>query len=255
MEGKMETKEYNNLDSFEVDYYAFIEKKIWNPNVFIALSIIFSFLPAAILYSLNYGRLGYSKKRNIFLICSFAVFILIITLAIVIKPQIASIFTALNIGLGIYFMNSQKALYKKHLEQGGKKESFVLPMIFTLFFIGLIVFAMIYFSNIPDNMKSINGDELYYTDSISNEELDKLEHYLINNQVLVNDGNQISVKIDKHQDIYKLSFVIDKEYINDEEIMESFKSLAQGVSQNVYNYKKVVIQYCDDTFKVLKILD
>lgn len=252
---KVETIGYNNLDTFEAEYYAFTGKKIWNPNIFIALSIFFSFLPAAILYSLNYGRLGYSKKKNIFMICSFAVFILLITLVIITKPQIASLFTALNIGLGIYFRNSQKELYKKHLENGGNKASFVLPIIISLVFLGLIAFAMIYSINIPQNMKSINGDELYYTDSISSGELDKLEKYLIDNQVLVNDGSQISVKIDKQQDIYKLSFVINKEYLNDEESMEYFKSLGQGISQNVFDNKKVFIQYCDDTFKVIKTLD
>ncbi|MGH4119506.1 hypothetical protein [Clostridium sp.] len=38
-------------------------KKLWNPKGFLILSILFSFLPAGILYSLNYGRLGLSKKE------------------------------------------------------------------------------------------------------------------------------------------------------------------------------------------------
>lgn len=112
----METKNYNFLDSKETEKYAFLEKKIWNPKNFVVLSIVFSYLPVAIFYSLNYGRLGYSKKRTIFMISSIVVYVLLITLVIFANTLVASLFTGLNIGLGIYFRSSQKELYNKHIE-------------------------------------------------------------------------------------------------------------------------------------------
>jgi|GEM_PF-6619064 len=42
--------------------FALSQKKLWNPDTFLILSPLFSFLPAAILYALNWGRLGYIKK-------------------------------------------------------------------------------------------------------------------------------------------------------------------------------------------------
>lgn len=128
-------------------------------------------------------------------------------------------------------------------------------MIIILIFFGLIAFTTIYSMNIPQNMRSVNGDELYYTDRVSTEELDKLEKYLVDNQILVNDAKQISVKIDKKQNAYKLSFVIDKQYINDKESMDFFKSLGQGISKDVYSNQKVIMQYCDSMFNVIKTLE
>ena len=52
----------NNYANVEEEEYRHSNVKLWNPKGFIVIGILFSFLPAAILYSINYGRLGFRKE-------------------------------------------------------------------------------------------------------------------------------------------------------------------------------------------------
>jgi hypothetical protein len=228
--------------------------RLWNPNKFIVISIIFSFFPAAILYSLNYGRLGFRRKRNILIVLSFVLFCFLAYSSYFLKQDISkSLCYCFNVGLGIYMRNDQKRLYKKHIDNGGKKASYLLPMIFTLVFMGILIFLMIYAANIPQNSKSFNGNDLYYTENVNMNDVDKLGKYLVDNQ-LFSSNRQVSVKLDKLSDTYIFSIIIDKKAINDKNVNLYLKALGNALLNDVFINDKVEIEICDTKFNALKTI-
>ena len=94
-----ESMEFNSTVVINQEVSQTTGKKLWDPKGFIVLSVLFSFLPAAILYSLNYGRLGLYKKRNISLFISFITFAIMISMAFLINQSMLKvIFYGLNLG-------------------------------------------------------------------------------------------------------------------------------------------------------------
>jgi hypothetical protein len=229
--------------------------KLWNPKFFIVISALFSFLPAAILYSLNYGRLGNGKKRNMLLIAYIFLFIIVISLSFLIQNSIMkALFYGLNIGLGVYMQIDQTKLYIKHIQEGGKKASYIIPVIICTCITGFVIWGMFSSVNVPDQMKKFSGDEMYYTDNVTINEVNKLGNFLEENDFFINDGKTVSVKLDKKSDTYIFSMILNKKYIDDKEYMDNLKQFAQQLSTDLFK-SKVEIDICDNTFKPIKVVD
>ncbi len=229
-------------------------KKLWNPKGFLILSVLFSFLPASVLYSLNYGRLGLSKKRNISLVVSFVIFIVMISMVFVINGSIMkSIFYGVNIGAAIFMNNNQAKIFENHLKNGGKKASYIVPTLASIVFAALILLSAIYSANIPEQKLLFKGNELYYTERIPKQDVEKLGIYL-SEQGFFNENRKASVKIDKLSNTYKLSLIIDKTRIEDRGLEQSAKDMINELCQNVFNDNKVEIVFCDNVFKPLKTI-
>lgn len=115
-------------------------KKLWNPNSFIVFSVLSSFLPAGIMYALNYGRSGYNKKKWTYLI-GVIIFLPIALFLTSLLPDFLSktVLTGINAVGGIYFMNTQEQLYKNHIKSGEKRASYFLPITISLLFTALIL--------------------------------------------------------------------------------------------------------------------
>lgn len=236
--------------------YAYADKKLWDPKSFVVLSVFFSFLPAAILGALNHGRLGDTGKKTLYILGFTALFIALISLSVYTSQStLKALFYAVNIGIGAYLTNSQKGLYKEHIEKGGKKASFVIPVVICLVFAAGIIYMNILTANIPDKVKTFNGDELYYTDSISVDEVDKLGNYLADEGLFNDDGEVISTKIDKKSDTYMFSVIFDKKYLDDVEANKMFKEVRSMLSANVFNGSMVELHICDNKFNTLKVIN
>lgn len=245
---------FNKVEQVNEEVRWTTEKKLWNPKGFIILSVLFSFLPAAILYSLNYGRLGFCKKRNISLLISFIAFIGMISLAIVINQSVLrSIFYALNIGAAAYMNKDQSKLFEEHVQHGGRKASYLIPAIVCTIFAAAVMFMIIYSSNIPDQKMMFKGSEIYYTQNVQKSDVEKLGAYL-SEQGFLKEGSKVSVKIDKKSSTYEFSLIIDKSKLGDKNLEESVKELSKYLSEDVFNNSKVDIILCDDTFKPLKTI-
>ncbi|MDP4145908.1 MAG: hypothetical protein Q8936_15710 [Bacillota bacterium] len=229
-------------------------KGLWNPKGFLILSILFSFLPAAVLYSLNYGRLGLSKKRNISLVVSFVFFIVMISMVFVINQGIMkSIIYGVNIGVAIYMNNNQAKIFENHIKNGGKKASYIVPTLASIVISAVILSLAFYSINIPDQKLIFKGNELYYTDRVSKQDAENLGNYL-SEQGFFNENRKTSVKIDKLSNTYKFSLIIDKNHLEDKELEQSVKDMINILSKNVFNSNKVDIVLCDDVFKPLKTI-
>jgi hypothetical protein len=98
------------------------------------MSIVLSFIPGGILHGLNERRLGrptwrLTLYRNLL---AGALFVAIYT---VLKDSpLPSPFFAANIFFGLYFYKSQDGLFARHLEAGGGKARFRIPVLLTLAF-------------------------------------------------------------------------------------------------------------------------
>ncbi|GAA0180128.1 hypothetical protein SH2C18_28760 [Clostridium sediminicola] len=242
--------------TLEKTEYPLNKKGLWNPKKFILISVLFSFLPVAILYSINYGRLNNKRKRNISLIIYSVIFVTVPALGFLLDGFVsdsafASMVTALSVSIAFHLKNDQMKLYEEHIENGGKKASFMIPVVICLTFTVLILGTFIYTINIPDKYKIIQGDELYYTENISIDEVEKLGKYLEENEIFIDDENIISVKIDKIERDYIFSIVIFEDQKESEEVIEFAKILREYLSLDVFNYHKVIVNLCDDRFNVL----
>lgn len=126
--------------------------KAWDPKWFHASSALVSFLPAGILWSLNFGRFGQTDRmRNSLMavIFGFAVFLSIL-FAIEEIPRIAAM--AINVAAGIYFYQSQSSLFKDFVSQGGIKASYKLPVSVTAMLV--IPFTVLLVMNSNGDMPS-----------------------------------------------------------------------------------------------------
>jgi hypothetical protein len=230
------------------------DKRLWNPKGFILISVLFSFLPAGILYSLNYGRLGDTKKKNISLAITFVAFVVMITMGLLINESIIkSIFYGLNIGAAAFMYNNQSKIFKNHILNGGRKASYLVPVLGSVVITTALLALAFHWINIPDQKLMFKGNELYYTQSVQKDYVEKLGTYL-SEQGFFTENRKVSVKIDKQSATYEFSLIIDKSSLEDKELEQSLKDMSDQLSKDVFNNSKVDINICDPTFKKLKTI-
>ncbi|RII35856.1 hypothetical protein D2A34_00360 [Clostridium chromiireducens] len=229
-------------------------KKLWNPKSFIIFSILFSFVPAGIMSSLNYGRYGNNKMKWIVLFSTILGFIGIITLTSFFSIDSSVIFIAINAGLGIYLSLAQRKLYKEHIENGGKNASYLMPIAVGILIFSVTAASVLYNIYIPKNALDYGKNHLFYTSNMQQSQAKQLGDYFRDEQYFT-DNSEIDVKIDKQKDLYILSLVVEGDYENNQNYMAPMKAISRELSQNVFKNSKVRIDLCDDRFKVLKSIN
>lgn len=245
----------NTYDHVEDKEYTYSNIKLWNPKGFIFMGAFFSFFPAAILYSINYGRLGYKKERAYNLLGFSALFVILSFLAFYIESNIMKyVFEGLNIALSSYMRNKQMDLYDKHIENGGRKASYLLPASICLVILGLFIWAMIYSFYVPEKSLKIYDDELYYTERISDSEAEDIGRFLGNAEFFAKDNITINAGIDKNEKGYIFSLVVMDEAANNAELDSYMKEIGSIMSKQVLNSQPVRINLCNDRFKVIKTI-
>lgn len=232
-------------------------RKLWDPRTFIWISMFFSFLPASIVYSLNYGRMNNIKKQNQCLAFYCTLFVLLITGFVLISDYVSdqiikSVFVGINIGLSIYFSSKQKALFDKYKESGGKSASLIVPILLGILLLGIVIAINIYTYEIPNDYITHEKFELYYANDIDKTEAVKLADYIEKESIFAEVPNQISLKISKRDADYVFSIVVKENAVISEELVEAFKITAQDFSKYVFNNAKVQVEFCDSRFKVVK---
>lgn len=229
-------------------------KKLCNPKSFIIFSVFFSFLPAGIMCALNYGRCGDNRKKWTILLSTILGFIALITVVSLFTlntSNTSAIFFPINIGVGILLWCIQRKLYEEHIQKGGQRASYLLPII-----TGLIVFsisaAWVFYSiYVPDKVLSYTNNHIFYTNNVTETQAKELGDYLKTKSYFAS-NTQIDLKIDKQEDMYVLSVVVKEDYLNNEDFINSMKTFSKELSQKVFENDKVRINFCDDRFKALK---
>lgn len=226
-------------------------KKLWNPKSFIIFSIFFSFIPAGIMCALNYGRIGDQRKKLITLLSTILGFIALITVVSIFSINAPIIFFPINIGVGILLRTIQRKLYEEHIQNGGEKASYFIPLIIGLILFALSAASILYYAYVPKNSLDYNSNHLFYTNAITESQAKELQDYLKAEQYFTS-SSEIDIKIDKEKDLYLLSLVVKDDYLNNQEFIDAMKVFSKELSQNVFENNKVRINLCNDRFKVLK---
>ena len=131
----------NSLRVHEIYDYEYSKTKLWSPFGFFVLSWFFSFLPGAILYAQNSGRVGLKQRKKTLVISSILLFVVTIVMANFLEAEFAkSLFQGVNIGIGIYMWRSQRDMFQDHLDKDGLKASYLIPVIICLVVTGLVIF-------------------------------------------------------------------------------------------------------------------
>lgn len=230
-------------------------KKLWNPKSFIILSLLFSFLPAGIMYSLNYGRSGNQRKKWTSLISTIIGFIFLCTLTIFIPTIISkSLCLGINIGIAVYLVRTQTDLYQQHIQNGGQKASYLLPVIIGILISASLIATIIYAQYIPEKKLDYSGNQLFYTESVTESQAKKLGDYL-KVQGFFKDDSKTDVKVDKQEDTFIFSMIIKGEYLNNEEVLTNMKLVSEELSAYVFENNKVEVDLCNNRFKVLKAIN
>lgn len=231
------------------------KKTLWNPKSFLVISCLFSFLPAAIMYSINYKRLGYGQKWKKFLGLSIIGFVGTIVLFSLLPGNFGKYLgVGINAGIGGAMMKEQLPIFEEYIAKGGKKASLILPIILSTILMGLFLFPVFYAINIPESSKTFGDDEIYFTTSVTEKEINNLGDYLVNQEVFREDNSVMSLKLDKTTDnVYIISVIVDKESIDNPQTLSNFEEFGNYISQNVFNNSKVEIHLCDNRFKKLKV--
>ena len=117
--------------------------KLWDPKGFLWMSIVFSFIPAAILFFLNYIRLRLIRRAYTVLSLASIIFVVAVAMALYLPPNVNRFgLFGLNIGMATYMYASQLRIYEQHLTQGGMTASFVIPVLLAIIFSALVIWAI-----------------------------------------------------------------------------------------------------------------
>ena len=98
-----------------------------------------------------------------------------------------------------------------------------------------------------------NGGELYYTETVTEAEANKLGEFLVESGYY--DGEEKTVQIVKEAGTYQFRMVSKEGVAEDPEFIEVAGLYAQQMSEYVFNGAPVEVHFCDDHLKTLRIVE
>ncbi|MCX7696605.1 MAG: hypothetical protein N2Z72_02795 [Bacteroidales bacterium] len=102
--------------------------------------------------------------------------------------------------------------------------------------------------------KKTFGDlELYYTSDITEEEADRLGHYLLESGFMESGGEK-TVQLTKENGIYQFRAVVMKEFQNDPDYDIIFRLFACEIVENVFPNDKLEFHCCNNKLETIKVL-
>ncbi len=97
-----------------------------------------------------------------------------------------------------------------------------------------------------------NKGELYYTDSVTEVEANKLGNYLVQEQFF--DGKEKTVQLKKEGNTYQVRFVIQKAMQDNQEVIDGFEAFSAEASSKIFNNAPVEVHICDDRLNTVKVV-
>ena len=117
----------------------------WSPKALAAISFFFTFLPAGIMYAINYERLGQPKKKLPAMLITVVAF-LVFGVVVVATPDSGPFqyaFRGFHVAVAFFFLKRPQALpFQEYLVKGGKPGKLTKPILASLGFVVLLVGAM-----------------------------------------------------------------------------------------------------------------
>lgn len=98
------------------------------------------------------------------------------------------------------------------------------------------------------------GNDLYYTDAVTEAEAQKLGDFLVD-QKFFDDSKRRSVQLTKEGETYQFRMVVVDDYKSMKGVYpNSFRALASTISRKVLDGKKLEFHLCNDKLETLEVL-
>jgi hypothetical protein len=124
--------------------------RLYNPNSYIPLSIVFSFLLPGVLFAINQGKLYGKKTRNLLLALFIGSLIALFTVAVLVDGMQGSVgrigFLGVNVSVAALLMTLQGPAYRKWKASGVRPRRLIFPILISLVPVCAIATLMILLS-------------------------------------------------------------------------------------------------------------
>ena len=137
----------------------------------------------------------------------------------------------------------------------GKRQNYMKLSLFLCVLFFSVILSACSSANYGTKLTFAENNELFYTENVAVEDAQALGDYLVTEAFITNDGNGISIQLDKAEGIYEFHMIVNEGVEMEAETIDSSKIFAYELSQNVFNGEKLNIHLCDDTFNTLKIVE
>ena len=97
-----------------------------------------------------------------------------------------------------------------------------------------------------------NGGELYYTESVTEAEAEKLGDYFV--KIAFFDGEEKSVQFDKEGDALQVRLVILPDFQDSAEVRKDLEGIAAETSRSLFDGNPVEVHICDDQFETVHVV-
>jgi hypothetical protein len=121
------------------------------------------------------------------------------------------------------------------------------------YLLGLAFLLLVCSCNNYGKKLKYGNSEVYYTTNVTEDLAKKLGDYLEKAQFFQAD-RRISVQLDKAADTFLFRMVVKKDFVNNPDYIESGKTSITELSKNVFDNKPVLVHFCDDHLKTVRII-
>jgi hypothetical protein len=98
------------------------------------------------------------------------------------------------------------------------------------------------------------NNELYYTESVTVKQAQALGDYLVKGEFFAADDNKRTIQLNKTGSTLEFRMVVKTGLDQDQATIDTMKTIAADLSENVFNGETVDVHLCDDTLKTLRVL-
>lgn len=230
--------EFNEgVEILELDYVA--EKPLWNPKGFFILTILFSYIPISIFFTLNFHRMKEIRERNIAILVTIlaTIYIAFIILFVEHESALRIAFAPVTFGLAYYFSKYQTKLFNKHIENGAKEASSVLPVVVSLIVAAGLIFVYIWSSSIEEQMEKQTydryNDYIIYWSDVSNEQVEGVADYFERFGLFLDDDVSIEVIFYENGGKYILAMSFIDEVLENPGLIEEVDAIRLEVAEQL----------------------
>ena len=118
--------------------------------------------------------------------------------------------------------------------------------------IGVATWLIMQFRGDRDRRVEMNRGEVIYGPGVSFDEADGLARYLLDAGAFT--GDQVTVRLDQHQDTYRLRLVVQPEVIAVPRLRESLLQSAQEMCAERFASKRVTVEIANDRLEPVDVL-
>lgn len=245
----------------------------FTPHHVILATLLGSPVAGSLVISASYRNRGNRTAANNWLMVAFTLLVFLVLASYIIGPDIheAPLFAGIAMGLAphliftlVMYYIAREALPNRE-ESSNREGSGRHPGLKAIgigLTCGIIITAILIgvgYVSVEENTidlgdrLELGNDEVYYEDSVSRAEAERLGAFLQETGYFTDNG--ASVQLKKEPDAYILSWALKDDAWKDNEVISEFRTAGEAVSAQVFNGDPVITQLCDNTMEVKLVIE